>query len=244
RDGRSYLAFKVGPCGAALEAGDRGGRIEALRAKLLARLVRVAGVAAAGSRDRLQTLGVCAVANVVDERPRAIERRRPEIARIPAHGIAGGVAYAAIDAFDGGVGGDARGTVRPDAFDFVVARPRGHERALRPLPLVEEGPHVGGQILDDGQILEWPNLKPAVLHDTRQVRTAGPARPPVHGHGAGAAHAHAAGKAVRQRRGKKALNERHHVEQRPGFAPRGLVTLLSALLPAPPEAHGRGGTVV
>ncbi len=199
-------------------------------------------MAAAGGRDRLQTHRVCAVANVIHERPRAIERRRPEIVGIPAHGIAGGVAYPAIDAFDGGIGGDARGAVRPDAFDLVVARLRRHERALRPLPLVEEGLHVGGQILDDGQILERPDLETAVLDYARDVRAAGPARPSVHGHGAGAAHAHAAGKAVRQRRIEMTLNKRHDVEHGLVFAPGDVVSLVSSLLRAAPERHGQLGS--
>src|SRR5262245_62581655 len=122
----------------------------ALRTELLAGLGRVAGVAAAAGGGGMETLGIASIADVVHERPRAIERRRPEIVGIPAHGIAGGIAYPAIDAFDGGIGGDARRAVRPDAFDLVAARLRRHERALRPLPLVEEGTHVGGQILDDG----------------------------------------------------------------------------------------------
>ena len=63
----------------ALEAGDRRGRRELLRAALGAALVRVAGVAAGVARDRREPLGARAVARIVDERPGAIERRRTEI---------------------------------------------------------------------------------------------------------------------------------------------------------------------
>ena len=120
----------------------------------------------------------------------------------------------------------------------------GIKYSLRPLPLVEEGLHVGGQILDDGQILERPNLEPTVLDYTRDVRAAGPARPSVHGHGAGAAHAHAAGKAVRQRRVEMTLNERHDVEHGLVFAPGDLVSLVSSLLRAAPERHGQLGSCI
>ena len=82
--------------------------LSALRAVLLAALVRVAGVAAAGGGDRRQPLRVAGVAHVVDERPGAVERGRAEIVRVPAHRVAGGVADAAIDALDGGIGGHAR----------------------------------------------------------------------------------------------------------------------------------------
>src|SRR5262249_52310726 len=207
-------------------AGEGGVWMEALGAELLAGLVRVAGVAAAGGRDRLQTLGVAPVAHVVHERPRAIERRRPGIVGIPAHGIAGGIAYPAIDAFDGGVGGDARRAVRPDVLDLLVARLRRHEGALRAVPLVEEGAHVGNQILDDGQIRERPDLEAAALGHARHVRAAGPARGAVHRHGAGAAHADAAGKAGRQRRVGIAVNERPNVEPGLGFAPGDLVDIV------------------
>ena len=133
---------------------------------------------------------------IIHERPSAIERRRPEIVGIPAHGIAGGIAHAAIDAFDGGVSGNPRRAVRPDLLDSVAPRLRRHERALRLLPLLEEGAHVGDQILDDGQVLKRPDLEASALGHARYMRAAGPARPAVHRHGTGAAHADPAGKTV------------------------------------------------
>ena len=51
-------------------------------------LLRVAGVAAGVAGDRGEALGPAAVAHVVDERPRAVERRRTEIRRIPRHDVA------------------------------------------------------------------------------------------------------------------------------------------------------------
>src|SRR5262249_40578189 len=153
------------------------------------------------------------------ERPRAIERRRPEIVGIPAHGIAGGIAYPAIDAFDGGIGGDARRAVRPDWFYLVVAGLRWLETPPRPRPLVGESADLVGQIFDDGQICERSDLEAAALGHARHVRAAGPARSAVHRHGAGAAHADAAGKAVGQRRVEMALNERHDIEHGLVFAP-------------------------
>src|SRR5688572_29868719 len=110
---------------------------------LLAGLVRVAGVAAAVSRDGGEPFHVSSVALVVDKRPGAIERGRAEIIRIPAHRVAGSIADATIDALDGGVGGAARGVVGRDALDRLRACLRRRETALRLLPFVEELAHVG-----------------------------------------------------------------------------------------------------
>src|SRR5262245_63522998 len=118
------------PQGPALEACDRGGRIELLRAELLAGLVRMAGMATAGGRDRLQTLAGRAVADVVHERPRAVERRRPEIVGVPAHRIASGITYGAIDALDRRVGGNPRRGVRPGRCDVLAAGARRHDGAV------------------------------------------------------------------------------------------------------------------
>ena len=109
----------------------------------------MAGVAAARGGDRPQTLGISGVALVIHQCPGTVERRGPEIVGVPAHGIAGGVAYGAIDALDGRVGSDPRGAVRPHTRNIILARLRWCEDPFGLLPLVEEGPQVGGQILDD-----------------------------------------------------------------------------------------------
>src|SRR6185437_1317252 len=125
------LAFQIRRGAAALEAGDRGGRIERERAVLLAGLVRVAGMAAAGRSDGGKTRPVAGIAFIVDERPGAIERRGAEVTGVPAHGVAGGVADAAIDALDGRVGGDAWRAVRPDPRHRFGASLRRREHAFR-----------------------------------------------------------------------------------------------------------------
>ncbi len=112
----------------ALQSGDRRGRRELLRAALGAALVRVAGVASGVARDRREALGARAVARIVDERPRAIERRRTEIVAIPADDVAARVADAAADALDRGVDRAARLRRRRDRRELVAARRRRDER--------------------------------------------------------------------------------------------------------------------
>src|ERR1700738_4665314 len=63
---------------------------------------------------------------------------------------------------------------------------------------------------------------------------AGPARPAVHRHGAGAAHADPAGKPIGQRRSEMALHEGHHVEHGLVLAQRHLIALVTALRAAAP----------
>ena len=189
---------------------------------------------AAGRGDRLQSRGIAAVAFVVDQRPRPRQRRRSEIGGIPAHRIAGGVADAAIDAFDRRIGGDARRGLGPDLRDGVVPRPRRRKDALGALPLGEKVRHVGDQILDHRQVFQRPDFEPAVASHLRDMGAAGPARLAVDGHGAGAADADPAGEAIGQRRIEMALHEGHDVEHGLAFAPRhgiGLVTACSRTAP-------------
>src|SRR3546814_8594735 len=70
---------------AALQAGNAGGRVDPDRTMLDAAAVDVAAVAAATGRRRVQHPPPVAVAHVVDQRPGAVERGRPEIAIGSAH---------------------------------------------------------------------------------------------------------------------------------------------------------------
>src|SRR5262245_9809258 len=117
----SQLPPDIGLERAPLETGDGGDGVQSLGTVLLAALVGVAGVAAAVRGHGGQTRVLAGVAMIVDERPGAVERRWSEVVPVPAHAIAGRVAYGAIDAFDGGVGGQARGRGRLDALDGVAA---------------------------------------------------------------------------------------------------------------------------
>ena len=65
-----------------------GGGRELLRAALGAAHVRVAAMAAGVAGDRAQPLELGAVALVLDQRPCAVQRRRPEVVRIPGHDVA------------------------------------------------------------------------------------------------------------------------------------------------------------
>src|SRR4051794_40299997 len=114
--------------------------------------MRMAGKASTFRGDRLDTIGVSGIANVVDQRPSAVERGGPEIVRIPAHRVASGIADTAIDTFNSGIGGLAFGGRRLDLLDLIVTCLRRDKRALRLLPFIEERTHVGGEVLDDGQV--------------------------------------------------------------------------------------------
>src|ERR1700719_5065269 len=104
--------------------------------------MRVAGMAAARRRHRLQTRGTAGIAFVVEERPRPRQRRRTEIILVPAHRIAGGVTDAAIDAFDGRVGQAPRRAVGADWLDFLVPCLARCKNTLSLLPLLKERLHV------------------------------------------------------------------------------------------------------
>src|SRR5947199_9419045 len=136
---------------------------------LVAGLVRMTGMASAARSDGLEPLHVRTVALVVDERPRSVQRRGPEIIFVPAHDVASRIADAAIDAFDRGVGGEAARAVGPNGLDRVLPVLRWRERTLGPRPLLEERPHVGGEVIDDRQVLERADRKAADVRDARHV---------------------------------------------------------------------------
>ena len=95
-----------------------------------------------------------------------------------------------------------------------------------------------------GRFSSGPMSRRPRLATLRYMRAAGPARPAVHRHGAGAAHADPAGKTVGQRRVEMALNEGHDIEHRLVFAQRDTVSLVSALFRAAPERYGQVGSRV
>src|SRR6185437_13869134 len=109
---------------------------------LRAGLVRVAALAAAYSGHSHKAVLVVGIARIVDQRPGTVERGRTEIIVVPAHGVAGRIADAAIDALDRLVDGDAGGLVRLDGRDRIGAGLRRREHALRLLPLLEEARHI------------------------------------------------------------------------------------------------------
>ena len=96
--------------------------LSALRAVLLAALVRVAGVAAAVGRNRREPLALPASRTSLTSVQARLSAAGPEIVLVPAHRVAGRIADAAIDALDGGVGGDARRARRRDPLDRRRAR--------------------------------------------------------------------------------------------------------------------------
>src|SRR5690606_30770149 len=122
----------------ALEPGDRRRGRDLLRTALGAAHMGVTGVATGITGHRSETLCARPVAHVVHQGPGAIERRRPEVARIPAHHVARGVAHAAADTLDAGVDLLALLRLRLHAREIVAARCGRPELPLRLRPLVEE----------------------------------------------------------------------------------------------------------
>src|SRR5450759_1420836 len=97
------LALQRRRCRSAFQARNRVGRHEVVRSALGAAHVGMAGVASGITGDRGEPRDACGVTYVVDQCPRAIERRRAEVSGIPVHDVTRAVAHAAADAFDRGV---------------------------------------------------------------------------------------------------------------------------------------------
>ena len=198
---------------ARFKPGDRIGRRDRARAELGAVHVGVAGVAAGAAGHRVEARVVAGVAHVVDQRPGAVERGRAEIVLVPGHHVAGGMADAAADAFDAGVGGlPLRRRWRHHMEVAPAPRPARNapcaSRHLSKKPVISTARSLTTVKLRSGS-----SRKRAVVADRlADPRAAGPARAAVHHHGAGAAHADPAGEAVRQGRVLLALDLGHHVE--------------------------------
>src|ERR1051325_2348437 len=116
-----------------------------LRAALGAAHVCVTSMAPGITGDSAQPCHSFCIAHVADERPCAVERRWPQVVRIPAHYIARGVAHPAADALDTGVSGLPRRRIGPHAREIIGLGARTFEVAAGALPFVEEGAHVSHQ---------------------------------------------------------------------------------------------------
>ena len=189
---------------------------------------------AARRGDCRKAFRIARVALVIEERPGAIECGRPEIGRVPAHRVAGGVTNSTVDAFDARIRRHPRGSIGANLCDSLMTRSRRLERSFCPLPLFEERPHVGGEVLDHWKVFKRPDLQPPPLRNFRDMRAAGPARAPVHGHRARAAHSHAAGETIGERRVEVALHEGDHVQHGLVFPTRHAIDLIATGFAAPP----------
>src|SRR5690348_3007 len=117
-----------------------------LRAAARARLMRVARLATAVGGHRTHARNAGAIAHVVDERPRAVQRRGTEIIALPADDVARRVADRATDALDRRVDRPALWRRGRDLRKIVLAGCRRLELALRGRPFVEERRHVDDEI--------------------------------------------------------------------------------------------------
>src|SRR5262249_14881302 len=190
------------------------------------------------ARHGVEPRGVPGVAHVVDQRPGAVERGRPEIVPVPRDDVAGRVTDAAADALDAGVGRPPLRRRRRHHGEVLCRRGPRLEKALGVTPFVEELRHVDREILDDGEVAQRLQLEPAVARDLRYARTAGPARTPVHHHRAGAAHADAAGEAIGECWILLALDLGDDVEDGLVFPARNLEGLEAAFARPAPDIDG------
>ncbi len=116
----------------------------------------MAGMAARIARYRIQPFVACAIARIIHQGPGAVERRRPQIITIPGHNIAGSVADGAADAFNARIGFAPSLAAGGDHGEFIrhgaIRRVLWLKKPLRPLPFVEEGRQISGQVADHRQI--------------------------------------------------------------------------------------------
>src|SRR5919108_6511707 len=103
---------------------------------------------------RCKPLSVAGIAHVVNETPGAIERGGAEKILVPTDRVTGGIANSAVNTFDGSVRRHPRRTPGADRRDRIVAALRRHKTAVRSLPLLEEGRHVDGKVLNHRQVGE------------------------------------------------------------------------------------------
>ena len=132
------------------------------------------GMAACITGDRSEPLAFGAVARVVLKRPGAIERRGSEIAWVPPHHIARGVAHAAADAFDRGIDRAPLRRCWLDPREIVAPRRRRLELASGLCPLIEETAHVGDEIANDRQVRERRDPHRVAPRHFRDMCTARP----------------------------------------------------------------------
>ena len=164
-----------------------------------------------------------AVAHVVDERPRAIERRGTEVRAVPADDVATRVADAAADALDRRIDREPLPSTRRDRREFVVSRRGRDELPLARAHLSKNSRMSVTRSRITGRFASGAISSCAVAGDRFDVRAARPARATVDGHRARAAHADAAGEPIGERRIDAPLDVRDDVEHGLRRVPRHVV---------------------
>src|SRR3546814_7971893 len=120
--------------------------------------------------DRRKMALAVAVPRIVDQRPGAIQRRWPEVIRVPADDVAGGIADGAADAFDADIGLPALRAFGVDIDETLLAFVARHEAALRLGPFIEEPGHVRRKVFDDRQVAQRRDLDAPCLRDRKSTR--------------------------------------------------------------------------
>ena len=170
---------------------------------------------------------------VIHNGPCPLQRRRSQIVRIAAHCIAGGIADAAIDAFDSRVGMHSPCGIRSDAFNRVLTCLAGFMPSANLDPFFEKRIHIRRQVLDYRQVVQRCDFKLVVLQHFLDMGAAGPARRSVHHHRARPTHPHAAGKPVAQGWIDVLLNPRDNIQDRLIIFGRNLEGFVPAALGSP-----------
>ena len=201
----------------------------------------MAGMAARIARHRIQPFAARAIPRIIHQSPGAVERRRAKVIAIPGDNIAGSVANGAADAFNAGIGLSPRLTARCHHGKFIrhgaIRCIFWLKKPLCPLPFVEEGRQISGQIADHRQIGQGAQFKRAIrARHLAHMRPAGPARAAIHCHGAGPAHANTAGEAIGKAWVKLSLDMCHHIQHGLIVARRHVITREAARFLTAPDA--------
>jgi len=201
----------------------------------------MAGMTARITRHRIQPFTARAISRIIHQGPGTVERRGAKIIAIPGNNVTRSVTNGAANAFNACIRfapGFAAGCHHSKFIRHgAIWRVLWLKEPLRPLPFVEEGRQVCGQVADHRQIGQGAQFKRAIgPRHLAHMRPAGPARATIHCHGAGPAHANAAGEAIGQAWVKLSLDMRDDIKHGLVIPRRHIITREAARFLTPPHA--------
>ena len=118
-------------------------------------------LAAGGIEDRI----TLPIARVIEQGPGPLQGGGAQEIRRCVHRIAGSIANSAIDTFNAGIGLCTGGAFGIHAGNIIVPAARWVMHGLGINPAVKERIHIHGQIFDDRQIAQGPDMDFAACCD-------------------------------------------------------------------------------